>query len=97
MKTNPTPLTLALTAAFSMTGIAHAASDNPFALKSLQHGYMVAADDSNAAKAKEGKCGEGKCGASKNAKAKDGKCGAGKNAKAKDGKCGEGKCGAGKK
>ena len=71
------------------------ASTSPFAMASLDHGYMVAAAD----KAKEGKCGEGKCGANKKAgeKMKDGNCGA--NAKMKDGKCGgemkakEGTCG----
>jgi len=101
--TTKTTLALALTAAFGVTGAAHAGS--AFAMQSLDSGYMVAAADD---KAKDGKCGEGKCGSSKNesAKAKDGKCGEGKcgadkaaasadtENKAKDGKCGEGKCGA---
>jgi uncharacterized low-complexity protein len=77
------------------------ATQSPFAMASLDNGYMVAQAD----KAKEGKCGEGKCGATKakegkcggdKAKAKEGKCG-GDKAKMKDGKCGEGKCGATKK
>jgi uncharacterized low-complexity protein len=93
MKASKTTLTLALTAAIGVAGIAHAAG-NPFALNALPQGYMVAAAD----KAQDGKCGEGKCGAKKDTKAKDGKCGEGKcggakEPKAKDGKCGEGKCG----
>jgi len=69
------------------------AGQNPFAVKDLGAGYVVA--DS---KAKDGKCGEGKCGGKKDekatdGKATDGKCGGMKGEKAKDGKCGEGKCG----
>lgn len=101
MKASKTTLTLALTAAIGMAGIAHAAG-NPFALNALSQGYMVAAADD---KAQDGKCGgakdtkaqDGKCGGAKDAKAQDGKCGGAKEAKttkAKDGKCGEGKCGA---
>ena len=74
------------------------AAENPFALKSLSSGYMVAEAD----KAKDGKCGTGKCGADKKAegscgadKAKDGSCNADK---AKEGACNadkakEGSCG----
>ncbi|MCP5278429.1 MAG: hypothetical protein H6935_08700 [Thiobacillus sp.] len=91
-KTLTLALGAALTAAIGTAGLAQAAG-NPFAMQGLSSGYMVAAAD----KAKDGKCGEGKCGGSKDAKAKDGKCGEGKcggsKAKAKDGKCGEGKCG----
>ena len=97
---------LAVSGAFLLTigaSAVNAASENPFAIKSLSSGYQVA--DNHADKAKDGKCGEGKCGhGDKDAKAKDGKCGEGKcgadkkdsaktDAKAKDGKCGEGKCG----
>lgn len=78
---------VATVAASSVAG----AAQSPFAMASLDNGYMVAAAD----KAKEGKCGEGKCGGNK-AKAKEGKCG-GDKAKMKDGKCGEGKCGGTKK
>ena len=66
------------------------AAQNPFAMASLDSGYMVAAADG---KMKDGKCGEGKCGGNKSAK--DAK-GADKG-KMKDGKCGEGKCGGSKK
>ena len=80
-------------ASMAASSIASAAQ-SPFAMASLDNGYMVAQAD----KAKEGKCGEGKCGG---AKAKDGKMDdkakAGDKAKAKDGKCGEGKCGGAKK
>lgn len=77
------------------------AAENPFALKSLSSGYMVAEAD----KAKDGKCGTGKCGANKKAegscsadKAKEGSCHADK---AKEGSCSadkakEGSCSADK-
>lgn len=94
MNTSKTAITLALTAALGSTGVAFA-NDNPFGMQVLHQGYQVAEADAkmpegsgagmkDAAKAADGKCGEGKCGAS----AKDA-------TKAKDGKCGEGKCGAG--
>ncbi|MDO9225627.1 MAG: hypothetical protein Q8M09_06005 [Pseudomonadota bacterium] len=100
MNTTKTTLTLALTAAIGAAGIAYAAG-NPFAMQSLNSGYVVAAADS---KMKDGKCGTGKCGANKaKAKAKasdmEGKCG-GDMGKTMEGKCGgdkakamEGKCG----
>ncbi len=105
MNASKTTLTLALTAAIGAAGIAHAAG-TPFAMQSLNSGYMVAAADDNATegKAKSGKCGTGKCGANKakvktKAKTVEGKCG-GDKAKAMEGKCGgdktktvEGKCG----
>ena len=78
------------------------AAENPFALKSLSSGYMVAEAD----KAKDGKCGTGKCGANKKRtegaagaeKAKEGSCHADK---AKEGSCSadkakEGSCSADK-
>jgi len=86
----------------SLSAPAYAAADtNPFAITSLQSGYMVAAA--------EGKCGEGKCGGASGAKkdaaegkcggasapkkdAAEGKCGGSKKDSA-EGKCGEGKCG----
>jgi uncharacterized low-complexity protein len=46
------------------------AADNPFAMQSLDRGYMVA----QAGKTAEGKCGQGKCGAMN--KATENKCGA---------------------
>jgi uncharacterized low-complexity protein len=73
------------------------AAQSPFAMASLDKGYMVAAADTakdgKDTKMKDGKCGEGKCGGDK---AKTGKPAADK-AKMKDGKCGEGKCGGTKK
>jgi len=95
---NKTPLALAIGTAFAaslaVSSLAQAAtsnSGNPFAMSELSSGYMQVA--------KEGKCGEGKCGASKNMKKdktmKEGKCGEGKNMEEgksmKEGKCGEGK------
>lgn len=61
------------------------AAENPFAIKSLSSGYMVADAD----KMKDGKCGTGKCSAAKKKqmmeeKAKEGSCSA---AKMKDGSC----------
>ncbi len=80
------------------------AAQNPFAMASLDKGYMVAAADmAKDGKMKDGKCGEGKCGANK---AKEGKAGGdmAKEGKMKEGKCGgdpakmkDGKCGADKK
>ena len=104
-KARKTHLNIALAAsigaAAGIAGYAQASSSNPFAMQSLNSGYMVASADT---KAKEGKCGEGKCGSNKpksETKAKEGKCGEGKcggnkaksESKAKEGKCGEGKCG----
>jgi uncharacterized low-complexity protein len=73
------------------------AAQNPFAMASLDKGYMVAAaDTAKDSKMKDGKCGEGKCGATtdktkakakESDKAKEAKCGA-DHAKTKDGKCG---------
>jgi len=110
MASKKTVLSLALASAvgsaFLAVPAAHSAGD-PFAMQSLEKGYMVAGmNDGNGQpvnrkakeakcggdKKKEGKCGEGKCGGDK---AKEGKCG---GDKAKEGKCGgdkakEGKCG----
>ena len=60
------------------------AAENPFALQSLDKGYMVS--DNNAAKSKamkEGLCGEGKCG---NMKMGHGQCGMAMADTNKDGK-----------
>jgi uncharacterized low-complexity protein len=81
--------------AFIMGSLAPASSidatENPFTSTQLADGYMLAAED--AAKGKEGKCGEGKCGGSKGEK--EAVCGiynvgsAHKDeSKVKDGKCG---------
>jgi uncharacterized low-complexity protein len=104
MASKKTALTIALGSAFaaslSMVPAAHAA-ENPFAMQTLDKGYMVAdAGD----KAKEAKCGNAKKKAAPAAtKAKEAKCGD-MSAKSKDnmkytdpkmpeGKCGVGKCG----
>jgi len=97
MTINKSTLSIALGSVFvasmAVSSVAGAAQ-NPFAMASLDKGYMVAAaDTAKDGKMKDGKCGEGKCGASK---AKETKSVADK-AKMKDGKCGEGKCGAIKK
>ena len=98
MTINKSTLTIALGSVFvaSMAASSVAgAAQSPFAMASLDKGYMVAeADMAKDGKMKEGKCGgnkanEAKCGANKT---KEAKCGANK-AKMKDGKCGEGKCG----
>jgi uncharacterized low-complexity protein len=64
--------------ALAATGVS--AAENPFAIKTLSSGYMVA----DAEKGAEGKCGAGKCGAEKKDKAKEGSCG---GDKAKEGSC----------
>lgn len=76
MAIKKTALTLALSAAFAASLAASPivnAAESPFAMQSLDKGYMVAEaadkakDDMKAkdTKAKDGKCGEGKCGANK--------------------------------
>jgi len=98
MTSKKTKLSIALVASLAASSVV-AAEQNPFAMASLDKGYMVAAaDTANDAKMKDGKCGEGKCGAAKDkaAKEKEAKAAAEK-AKMKEGKCGEGKCGAAKK
>ena len=61
----------AFAAGMTMTPMAHAA-ENPFALQSLQSGYMVA-DSHKASKSSEAKCGQGKCGGSMMDANKDGR------------------------
>ncbi len=81
MSCKKTIISIAVGSAFAATlGIAPIASaaDNPFAIQSLDKGYMVA----DAHKHAEKKAGEGKCGAMK---AGEGKCGGMKS--------GEGMCG----
>ncbi len=64
------------------------AAENPFALKSLQSGYMVA----EAKTAAEAKCGQGKCGGAMAAAAKSGEatCGMSMMDANKDGKVSKG-------
>lgn len=66
----------ALVGSLSAVNLASAA-DNPFALKSLDSGYMQLAGAETDKGTGEGKCGEGKCGSKSGG----------------EGKCGEGKCG----
>ncbi len=84
------PLAIALGAAFTagLSASSASAADNPFAMKELSSGYMVA-----------GRMGEGSCGGKKS----EGRCGAKMKElaklcaqKVKEGFCGEGKCGEGK-
>ncbi|HSH54295.1 MAG TPA: hypothetical protein VK967_04635 [Methylotenera sp.] len=90
-------IALAIGGAFALSVAATTvnAAENPFVMKSLSSGYQVA--DHHEEKMKDGKCGAGKCGSSKNTeKAAEGKCGA---EKAAEGKCSaekaaEGKCSA---
>lgn len=91
MKSNKTSISLALTAALGTSGAALAADSNPFAMQSLEQGYMLAQSD----KAGEGKCGEGKCGSNAKQKqqANEGKCGGQKEKEKEKEKAGEGKCG----
>jgi uncharacterized low-complexity protein len=105
MNVTKTSLTLALTTALGVSGLA-VADGNPFSMQELNHGYMVsdAGASGDEGKNVEGKCGEAKCGANKAVeKSSEGKCGASKDAnKSAEGKCGankapaksaEGKCG----
>ena len=81
----------------SLASVSVQANASPFAMSTLDSGYMQDAAEGKCGegkcggdkKGKEGKCGEGKCGGDK--KGKEGKCGGDK--KGKEGKCGEGKCG----
>lgn len=78
----------ALVAGLAMAPMANAA-ENPFALKSLEGGYMVAqAPTQTQTKAPEAKCGMGKCGGAMMgaAKAGEARCGMGMMDANKDGK-----------
>lgn len=85
MASKKTAVSVAIGSAFAagmaMTPMANAA-ENPFALQSLDRGYMVA--DAGV----QGKCGAGKCGGAKAAEAKcgEGKCGPAMMDANKDGK-----------
>lgn len=78
----------------SVAAAALQAAENPFELKTLEHGYQVA---DAGTKSKEGKCAAGKCGANKKTM-KEGSC---HHEKAKEGACSaekmkEGACSAAK-
>ena len=81
----------------SLASLSAGAAENPFAMKDLASGYVVA-EGEQAPKAKEMTCGEGKCGAQM-MKQPEMKCGSGMKAedKAKTEKAIEGKCAAGMK
>lgn len=106
MKASKKTLAVVVGSAFvaSVAATAVHAAENPFALKTLSSGYMLADGHE---KMKDGKCGTGKCGADKKKaegscsadKAKEGSCHADK---AKEGSCNadkakEGSCNANKK
>ena len=105
MKTSKKTLALVVGSAFvaSMAATSINAAENPFAIKSLASGYMVADADTAtpADKPKDGKCGTGKCSASKKKAAADAAA-AGTGDKAHEGSCSadkakEGSCHADKK
>jgi uncharacterized low-complexity protein len=85
MANRKTTVSVAIGSAFvagvAMVPATHAA-ENPFALQSLDRGYMVASNHA------QGKCGAGKCGGAKAAEAKcgEGKCGPSMMDANKDGK-----------
>ncbi|MBK6743492.1 MAG: hypothetical protein IPG66_11130 [Hydrogenophilales bacterium] len=74
MNTSKKTLGIALAASLGAAGAM--AADSPFAMKSMDKGYLVA----EAGKTAEGKCGAGKCGGNMKSTAKAGEavCGAGK-------------------
>ena len=82
MKATNKTLALAIGGAFvaSIAATSVHAAENPFALKSLSSGYMLADAD----KMKDGKCGTGKCSAAKMKAMKDGSC---SGDKAKEASC----------
>ena len=97
MANKKTALTIALGSAFAasltMVPATHAA-ENPFAMQTLDKGYMVA---DAGAKAMEAKCGADKKKAEEMAKTKEAKCGADKKKADEAAKAKEAKCGANKK
>ncbi len=92
----------ALAGSFALAGTASAESENPFAMSSLEAGYMLGAEGGcggDKEKGGEGSCGEGSCGEDKKEKGGEGSCGEGSCGGDKDGEkggegsCGEGSCG----
>ena len=88
MSASKNTIALMLGGAFAATVLSTSvnAVENPFSVKPLASGYMVA-DASDANKMKDGQCASGKCGASKKPskeKAKEASCNA---EKMKDGAC----------
>lgn len=88
----------ALAGSFALSGTANADSiESPFAMSTLNAGYMLANGEGSCGGDKEGKegegaCGEGSCGGDKDAEGScgEGSCGGDKDA---EGSCGEGSCG----
>jgi len=83
MNTTQKTLALVIGGAFAASVAATSvnAAENPFAIKTLASGYMVA--DATDAKMKDGKCSTGKCGADKK-KMKEASC---SGDKAKEASC----------
>ena len=81
----------ALASSFALTGVvmAKSAEGSPFAMSSLESGYLLGLDSTTGDKKDkggEGSCGEGSCG--------EGSCGHSQD-KGGEGSCGEGSCGEG--
>ena len=75
----------ALAGSFALSGTANADSiESPFAMSTLNMGYMLANGEGSCGGDKEGKGGEGACG--------EGSCGGDKKGEG-EGACGEGSCG----
>jgi uncharacterized low-complexity protein len=92
MKAQKKIMAVVIGGAFAASFGGAAAEGNPFALKPLASGYMVADNSTSGEKVQDGKCGTGKCGsemkkkkAAAEAKAKEGNCSA--DMKDKEGKC----------
>ncbi|MEZ0232951.1 MAG: hypothetical protein ACAH12_08930 [Methylophilaceae bacterium] len=89
MKASQKTLATVIGGAFVMSVAATAvhAAENPFVMKTLSAGYMVAEADMPAEKAKDGKCSTGKCSATKKHEMEEKAKAAGDKDKAKDGSC----------
>jgi uncharacterized low-complexity protein len=98
----------ALAGSFALTsGVASADTvESPFAMSTLQAGYMLGTGEGSCGGDKEGKesegsCGEGSCGGDKEGHGDkegegscgEGSCGGDKEGKESEGSCGEGSCG----
>jgi uncharacterized low-complexity protein len=99
--TKKTSLSLAIGAVLGVS-LSASAADNPFALKDLNSGYMLASAEGSASQGKKDE--EEQDQAKKDKKTAEGKCGGAASpestelatSKGMEGKCGEGKCGEGK-
>lgn len=92
MKAQKKILAVIVGGAFAASVGAVNAAENPFTLKPLASGYMVADNSTGSEKMQDGKCGSGKCGsemkkkkAAAEEKAKEGNCSA--EMKDKEGNC----------